>query len=109
MQHTALKGRVLMFSTTFKLLFHSLRDDWVLVGLCYPSDTTFQIMSDTYDRQSNTFDDITDYGTVLSFPELQKKTVERKYYFDQTAGWDERLFFLFCEEKQCDDCRRFAF
>uniref|UniRef100_A0AAX7SH87 hyaluronoglucosaminidase n=1 Tax=Astatotilapia calliptera TaxID=8154 RepID=A0AAX7SH87_ASTCA len=48
-------GRVLMFSTTFKL-------------------------------QSNTFDDITDYGTVLSFPELQKKTMERKYYFDQTAG-----------------------
>lgn len=86
MQHTALKGRVLMFSTTSKLLFHSLRDDWVLVGLCYPSDTTFQIMSDTYDRQSNTFDDITDYGTVLSFPELQKKTMERKYYFDQTAG-----------------------
>ncbi|XP_004544397.3 cell surface hyaluronidase isoform X1 [Maylandia zebra] len=62
------------------------KDDWVLVGLCYPSDTTFQIMSDTYDRQSNTFDDITDYGTVLSFPELQKKTMERKYYFDQTAG-----------------------
>lgn len=115
MQHTALKGSVLMFSTTFKLLFHSLRDDWVLVGLCYPSDTTFQIMSDTYDRQSNTFDDITDYGTVLSFPELQKKTMERKYYFDQTAGWDERLFFPFpclnsqLEILQCDDCRRFGF
>uniref|UniRef100_A0A669ERK0 hyaluronoglucosaminidase n=1 Tax=Oreochromis niloticus TaxID=8128 RepID=A0A669ERK0_ORENI len=62
------------------------KDDWVLVGLCYPSDTTFQIMSDTYDRQSNIFDDITDYGTVLSFSELQKKTMERKYYFDQTAG-----------------------
>uniref|UniRef100_A0A8C7DF06 hyaluronoglucosaminidase n=1 Tax=Oncorhynchus kisutch TaxID=8019 RepID=A0A8C7DF06_ONCKI len=36
--------------------------DWVLVGLCYPSDTTFQVMADINDRQSNIFDDISDYG-----------------------------------------------
>lgn len=76
-------------------LLLSLRDDWVLVGLCYPSDTTFQIMSDTYDRQSNTFDDIKDYGTVSSFLELQKRPMERKYFFDQSAGWDERRM-IFC-------------
>uniref|UniRef100_A0A4W6G812 hyaluronoglucosaminidase n=1 Tax=Lates calcarifer TaxID=8187 RepID=A0A4W6G812_LATCA len=46
------------------------KDDWVLVGVCYPSDTTFQIMADIYDRQSNTFDDITDYGTVSSLSDL---------------------------------------
>ncbi|XP_074525918.1 cell surface hyaluronidase [Halichoeres trimaculatus] len=62
------------------------KDDWVLVGLCYPSDTTFQIMADIYDRQSNTFDDITDYGTVPSLAELEKRPMDRKYYFDQTVG-----------------------
>ncbi|XP_060893875.1 cell surface hyaluronidase [Labrus mixtus] len=62
------------------------KDDWVLVGLCYPSDTTFQIMADIYDRQSNTFDDITDYGTVSSLAELEKRPMERKYFFDQTVG-----------------------
>lgn len=63
-----------------------LRDDWVLVGLCYPADTTFQIMADINDRQNNTFDDLTDYGTVSSLAELQKRPMERKYYFDQTVG-----------------------
>lgn len=66
--------------------FLPVRDDWVLVGLCYPSDTTFQIMADIYDRQSNTFDDITDYGTVPSLAELEKRPMERKYYFDQSVG-----------------------
>uniref|UniRef100_A0A8D3BWS0 Cell migration inducing hyaluronidase 2 n=1 Tax=Scophthalmus maximus TaxID=52904 RepID=A0A8D3BWS0_SCOMX len=46
------------------------KDDWVLVGLCYPTETTFQIMADINDRQSNTFDDITDYGTVSSLADL---------------------------------------
>ncbi|XP_019949359.2 cell surface hyaluronidase [Paralichthys olivaceus] len=62
------------------------KDDWVLVGLCYPSETTFQIMADINDRQSNTFDDITDYGTVSSLAELEKKPMERKYFFDKPAG-----------------------
>lgn len=67
-------------------LFLPLRDDWVLVGLCYPSDTTFQIMADINDRQSNTFDDLTDYGTVSSLAELEKRPMERKYFFDQSVG-----------------------
>ncbi|XP_072244271.1 cell surface hyaluronidase [Leuresthes tenuis] len=62
------------------------KDDWALVGLCYPSDTTFQIMADIYDRQKNTFDDIVDYGTVSSLAQLEKKPLERKYFFDQSAG-----------------------
>uniref|UniRef100_A0A8C8IEH6 hyaluronoglucosaminidase n=1 Tax=Oncorhynchus tshawytscha TaxID=74940 RepID=A0A8C8IEH6_ONCTS len=44
--------------------------DWVLVGLCYPPDTTFQVMADINDRQSNTFNDITDYGPLYSLAEL---------------------------------------
>uniref|UniRef100_A0AAV2MRF6 G8 domain-containing protein n=1 Tax=Knipowitschia caucasica TaxID=637954 RepID=A0AAV2MRF6_KNICA len=62
------------------------KDDWVLVGLCYQADTVFRIMADINDRQSNTFDDLTDYGTVSSFEELQKKSTERKYFFDQNVG-----------------------
>ncbi|KAF3850731.1 hypothetical protein F7725_012503, partial [Dissostichus mawsoni] len=62
------------------------KDDWALVGLCYPSDTTFQIMADINDRQSNTFDDLTDYGTVSSLAELENRPMERKYYFDRTVG-----------------------
>ena len=43
-------------------------------------------MADINDRQSNTFDDLTDYGTVPSLAELQKRPMERKYFFDQTVG-----------------------
>ncbi|XP_030593634.1 cell surface hyaluronidase [Archocentrus centrarchus] len=86
------------------------KDDWVLVGLCYPSDTTFQIMSDTYDRQSNAFNDIKDYGTVPSLSELQKRPMERKYFFDQSAGllWlylrarDGRDGHSYCSKKGCE-------
>lgn len=63
-----------------------LRGDWVLVGLCFPSDTTFQIMADINDRQSNSFDDITDYGTVATMAELEKRPLERKYFFDRSVG-----------------------
>lgn len=43
-------------------------------------------MADVNDRQSNTFDDLTDYGTVSSLEDLQKRPTERKYFFDQNAG-----------------------
>uniref|UniRef100_A0A673WGQ7 hyaluronoglucosaminidase n=1 Tax=Salmo trutta TaxID=8032 RepID=A0A673WGQ7_SALTR len=54
--------------------------DWVLVGLCYPPDTTFQVMADINDRQSNTFDDIADYGPLNSLVELEKKPLERNHF-----------------------------
>ncbi|KAL2091959.1 hypothetical protein ACEWY4_011757 [Coilia grayii] len=62
------------------------KDNWALVGLCYPTDTTFQVMSDINDRQINTFTDMEDYGPVGSLAELQKRQLERKYFFDRTAG-----------------------
>lgn len=58
----------------------------MLVGLCYPSDTTFQIMADINDRLSNTFDDLTDYGTVPSLAELGRRPADRKYFFDRAVG-----------------------
>lgn len=60
--------------------------DWVLMGLCFQPDSKFQIMADINDRQSNTFDDLTDYGPVSSLDELQKRPTERKYFFDQSVG-----------------------
>ncbi|XP_019131531.2 cell surface hyaluronidase [Larimichthys crocea] len=86
------------------------KNDWVLVGLCYPSDTTFQIMADINDRQSNTFDDLTDYGTVSSLAELEKRPMERKYYFDQSVGllWlylrarHDRDGHSYCSVKGCE-------
>ncbi|XP_061836545.1 cell surface hyaluronidase [Nerophis lumbriciformis] len=62
------------------------KDDWVLIGLCYPAGTAFQVMADINDRQTNTFDDITDYGPVFSLAELESKPLERKYFFDQNVG-----------------------
>lgn len=75
------------------------KGDWVLVGLCYQSDTAFQIMADINDRQSNTFDDLTDYGTVSSFQELQKRPTERKYFFDQSVG----LLWLYLQARHSRD------
>ncbi|KAG5281160.1 hypothetical protein AALO_G00068070 [Alosa alosa] len=62
------------------------KDDWALVGLCYPTGTTFQVRSDINDRQSNTFTETEDYGPVSSLAELQKRTQERKYFFDRSVG-----------------------
>uniref|UniRef100_H3CZP7 hyaluronoglucosaminidase n=1 Tax=Tetraodon nigroviridis TaxID=99883 RepID=H3CZP7_TETNG len=86
------------------------KDDWVLVGLCYPPDGTLQIMADINDRQSNTFDDITDYGPVSSLAELEKKPVERKYFFDEDVGllWlylrarHDRDGHSYCSVKGCE-------
>lgn len=58
----------------------------MLLGLCYPSDTVFQVMSDIYDRQNNVFDGMEDYGSVSSLAELEKRQQDRKYFFDRDAG-----------------------
>lgn len=76
-----------------------LRGDWVLVGLCYPADSTFQIMADINDRQRNTFDDITDYGAVSSLAELEKRPTDRKYFFDRAVGYVRSLYVRACSPK----------
>ncbi|XP_048043522.1 cell surface hyaluronidase [Megalobrama amblycephala] len=60
--------------------------DWALLGLCYPSETVFQITSDIYNKQNNSFDGIEDYGPVSSFSDLEKRQQERKYFFDKSVG-----------------------
>ncbi|XP_062873668.1 cell surface hyaluronidase [Trichomycterus rosablanca] len=73
--------------------------DWALFGLCYPSDTVFQVMSDIYDRQKNVFDGMEDYGSVSSLAELEKRPLERKYFFDRAAG----LLWLFTRARHGRD------
>uniref|UniRef100_A0A8B9RCE4 Cell migration inducing hyaluronidase 2 n=1 Tax=Astyanax mexicanus TaxID=7994 RepID=A0A8B9RCE4_ASTMX len=60
--------------------------DWALLGLCYPPDTVFQVMSDIYNRQTGVFDGIEDYGTVSSLDDLEKRALDRKYFFDKSTG-----------------------
>ncbi|XP_076020860.1 cell surface hyaluronidase [Genypterus blacodes] len=80
------------------------KDDWVLVGLCYPSETTFQIMADINDRQSNSFDEMADYGTVPSLADLQKRPMERKYFFDRTVG----LLWLYLRARHGRDAHSYC-
>ncbi|CAL8250805.1 unnamed protein product [Boreogadus saida] len=89
------------------------RGDWTLVGICYPSDTTFQVMADTNDRQGNSFDDISDYGTVGSLAELERAPLDRKYFFDRGAGllWlylrarHSREGHSYCSSRGCERVR----
>ncbi|KAL7836298.1 hypothetical protein AOLI_G00275820 [Acnodon oligacanthus] len=60
--------------------------DWTLLGLCYPSDTAFQVISDFYHRQTNVFEGMEDYGSVSSLAELEKRAMDRKYFFDKSTG-----------------------
>ncbi|KPP60865.1 transmembrane protein 2-like, partial [Scleropages formosus] len=84
--------------------------DWVQVGLCYPSDTTFQVVSDIYDRQSNIFDNLEDYKSVGSLTDLEKSPLDRTYYFDSSTGllWlslrarHNRDGHSYCSRKGCE-------
>uniref|UniRef100_A0A8C9SSW2 hyaluronoglucosaminidase n=1 Tax=Scleropages formosus TaxID=113540 RepID=A0A8C9SSW2_SCLFO len=86
------------------------KGDWVQVGLCYPSDTTFQVVSDIYDRQSNIFDNLEDYKSVGSLTDLEKSPLDRTYYFDSSTGllWlslrarHNRDGHSYCSRKGCE-------
>lgn len=62
------------------------RGDWAILGLCYPDETVFQITSDIYNKQNNGFESIEDYGPVSSMADLEKRQLERKYFFDKSVG-----------------------
>ncbi|KAK1806880.1 hypothetical protein P4O66_005364 [Electrophorus voltai] len=84
--------------------------DWAVLGLCYPSDTVFQVVSDIYDRQNNVFDGMEDYGSVSSLAELQKRPLDRKYFFDSSTGllWlyvraqHGRSGYSYCSVRGCE-------
>uniref|UniRef100_A0A8C1VLY9 Cell migration inducing hyaluronidase 2 n=1 Tax=Cyprinus carpio TaxID=7962 RepID=A0A8C1VLY9_CYPCA len=84
--------------------------DWALLGFCYPNETVFQITSDIYNKQSNSFDGIEDYGPVSSISDLEKRQQERKYFFDKSVGllwlyaraWHRRDGHSYCSTAGCE-------
>ncbi|CAI9543421.1 unnamed protein product [Staurois parvus] len=68
------------------------KGDWIRVGLCYPPDTSFQVMSQIV--KSQTFP-VEEYHPVNSVDELEKRRTQAKYYFDNSTG----LLFLFLQAK----------
>ncbi|KAI7813586.1 cell surface hyaluronidase [Triplophysa rosa] len=75
------------------------KGDWALLGLCYPNETVFQITSDIYNKQNNGFESIEDYGPVSSMADLEKRQLERKYFFDKSVG----LLWLYAQAKHRRD------
>ncbi|XP_062905096.1 cell surface hyaluronidase [Mobula hypostoma] len=81
---------------TFLYLINFNKGDWIRVGLCYPKESTFQVMADIYQRQNSTAHSVEDFQEVASLVQLQNKPEERKYYFDNSTG----LLFLMLRARQ---------
>lgn len=62
------------------------RNDWIRVGLCYPSNTSFQVTFGFLQRHNGSLSKMEEYEPVHSLEELQKKQSERKFYFDSSTG-----------------------
>ncbi|XP_045047271.2 cell surface hyaluronidase CEMIP2 isoform X2 [Desmodus rotundus] len=77
--------------TVFLYLINFNKNDWIRVGLCYPSNTIFQISFGFLQRHNGSLSKMEEYEAVNSLEELQKKQSERKFYFDSGTG----LLFLY--------------
>ncbi|KAM6469879.1 cell surface hyaluronidase CEMIP2 isoform 2-T4 [Liasis olivaceus] len=80
---------------TFLYLINFNKNDWIRVGLCYPSDASFQVTFDVFQRQASAYYNMEDYVAVSSMAELQKRRTEKIFYFDDSTG----LLFLFLQAK----------
>uniref|UniRef100_A0A2K5QZ42 hyaluronoglucosaminidase n=1 Tax=Cebus imitator TaxID=2715852 RepID=A0A2K5QZ42_CEBIM len=85
--------------TTFLYLVNFNKNDWIRVGLCYPSNTSFQVTFGYLQRQNGLLSKIEEYEPVHSLEELQRKQSERKFYFDSSTG----LLFLYLKAKSHRD------
>uniref|UniRef100_A0A8C1R1H6 hyaluronoglucosaminidase n=1 Tax=Cyprinus carpio TaxID=7962 RepID=A0A8C1R1H6_CYPCA len=72
--------------------------DWALLGFCYPNETVFQITSDIYNKQSNSFDGIEDYGPVSSISDLEKRHLLWLY----ARAWHRRDGHSYCSTAGCE-------
>uniref|UniRef100_A0A7N5KCF6 hyaluronoglucosaminidase n=1 Tax=Ailuropoda melanoleuca TaxID=9646 RepID=A0A7N5KCF6_AILME len=85
--------------TAFLYLINFNRNDWIRVGLCYPSNTSFQVTFGFLQRHNGSLSKMEDYEPVHSLEELQRKQSERKFYFDSSTG----LLFLYLKAKSHRD------
>uniref|UniRef100_A0A9L0RDP1 Cell migration inducing hyaluronidase 2 n=1 Tax=Equus caballus TaxID=9796 RepID=A0A9L0RDP1_HORSE len=79
----------------FLYLINFNKNDWIRVGLCYPSNTSFQVTFGFFQRHNGSLSKMEEYEPVHSLAELQKKQSERKFYFDSGTG----LLFLYLKAK----------
>uniref|UniRef100_A0A8D1H4B8 hyaluronoglucosaminidase n=1 Tax=Sus scrofa TaxID=9823 RepID=A0A8D1H4B8_PIG len=85
--------------TAFLYLINFNKNDWIRVGLCYPSNTSFQVTFGFLQRHNGSLSKMEDYEPVHSLEELQRKQSERKFYFDSSTG----LLFLYLKAKSHRD------
>ncbi|XP_073734187.1 cell surface hyaluronidase CEMIP2 isoform X2 [Callorhinus ursinus] len=85
--------------TAFLYLVNFNKNDWIRVGLCYPSNTSFQVTFGFLQRHNGSLSKMEEYEPVHSLEELQRKQSERKFYFDSSTG----LLFLYLKAKSYRD------
>ncbi|XP_032722515.1 cell surface hyaluronidase isoform X4 [Lontra canadensis] len=85
--------------TAFLYLINFNKNDWIRVGLCYPSNTSFQVTFGFLQRHNGSLSRMEEYEPVHSLEELQRKQSERKFYFDSNTG----LLFLYLKAKSHRD------
>uniref|UniRef100_A0A673UJ57 hyaluronoglucosaminidase n=1 Tax=Suricata suricatta TaxID=37032 RepID=A0A673UJ57_SURSU len=85
--------------TAFLYLINFNKNDWIRVGLCYPSNTSFQVTFGFLQRHNGSLSKMEEYEPVHSLEELQRKQSERKFYFDSSTG----LLFLYLKAKSHRD------
>ncbi|KAB1280220.1 Cell surface hyaluronidase [Camelus dromedarius] len=85
--------------TAFLYLINFNKNDWIRVGLCYPSNTSFQVTFGFLQRHNGSLSKMEEYEPVHSLEELQRKPSERKFYFDSSTG----LLFLYLKAKSHRD------
>uniref|UniRef100_A0A8C1MU05 hyaluronoglucosaminidase n=1 Tax=Cyprinus carpio TaxID=7962 RepID=A0A8C1MU05_CYPCA len=70
--------------------------DWALLGFCYPNETVFQITSDIYNKQSNSFDGIEDYGPTVSL------CLTSSLLWLYARAWHRRDGHSYCSTAGCE-------
>ncbi|XP_064435826.1 inactive cell surface hyaluronidase CEMIP2 isoform X2 [Mirounga angustirostris] len=85
--------------TAFLYLVNFNKNDWIRLGLCYPSNTSFQVTFGFLQRHNGSLSKMEEYEPVHSLEELQRKQSERKFYFDSSTG----LLFLYLKAKSYRD------
>uniref|UniRef100_A0A8C0CCE1 hyaluronoglucosaminidase n=1 Tax=Balaenoptera musculus TaxID=9771 RepID=A0A8C0CCE1_BALMU len=85
--------------TAFLYLINFNKNDWIRVGLCYPSNTSFQVTFGFLQRHNGSLSKMEEYEPLHSLEELQRKQSERKFYFDSSTG----LLFLYLKAKSHRD------
>ncbi|XP_063311112.1 inactive cell surface hyaluronidase CEMIP2 [Pelobates fuscus] len=82
--------------TTFFYLVNFDKGDWIRVGLCYPTNTVFQVRSQLVKNQTS---NVEEFQAVSSIQELEKNRSAGRFFFDNSTG----LLFLFLQAKHPRD------